>query len=71
MISLFIDNFGHHPAGEPLFSKFITLTGFHEHFAAAIAGIQKYNDLPELGFPAQDLTVSKSLPADPVVKQHT
>ena len=33
-----------HPTGEPLFQKFITLTRFHEHFAAAIAAIQHYHD---------------------------
>ena len=33
-----------HPAREPLHSKFITLTSFQEHFGAAIAAIQKYDD---------------------------
>ena len=28
-----------HPTGEPLFSKFITLTRFQEHFGSAIAAI--------------------------------
>ena len=28
-----------YPEGEPLFSKFFTLTRFHEHFASAIATI--------------------------------
>ena len=28
-----------YPEGERLLSKFITLTGFHEHFASAIAAI--------------------------------
>ena len=29
-----------YPEGEPLFSIFVTLTRFHEHFASAIAAIQ-------------------------------
>ena len=59
-----------HPEGEPLFSKFITLTRFHEHFASAIAAIQHYHDFPELGFPEKDLTVLNSLLTDPVVNQY-
>ena len=50
-----------YPEGEPLFSKFITLTKFHEHFASEIAAIQHYHDFPELGFPELDLTVLNSL----------
>ena len=34
-----------HAAGEPLFSKFITLTRFHETFASAIAAIQNYHEI--------------------------
>ena len=45
------------PTGEPLFSKFLTLRRFHEHFASAIDAIQHYRDLPELGFPELDLKV--------------
>ena len=60
-----------HPTGEPLFSKFITLTKFHEHFASAIAAIQHYHDFPELGFPEVDLTVLNSLLTDPVVNQYS
>ena len=60
-----------HPTGEPLFSKFITLTRFHGHFASAIAAFQSYHDFPELGFPESDLTVIKSLLTDPVVNQYT
>ena len=59
-----------HPEGEPLFSKFITLTRFHEHFASAIAAIQHYHDFPDLGFPEVDLTVLNSLLTDPVVNQY-
>ena len=59
-----------HPAGKTLFSKFITLTRFHEHFASAIAAIQHYHDFPELGFPELDLTVINSLLTDPVVNQY-
>ena len=59
-----------YPEGEPLFSKFVTLTRFHEHFASAIAAIQHYHDFPELGFPEVDLTVLNSLLTDPVVNQH-
>ena len=55
--------------GEPLFSKFITLTTSHEHFASAIAAIQHYHNFPELGFPEVDLTVLNSLLTDPVVNQ--
>ena len=33
-----------YPEGEPLFSKFITLTKFHEHFASAIAAIRHYHE---------------------------
>ena len=43
--------------GEPLFSKFITLTRIHEHFASAITVIQHYHGFPELGFPEADLTI--------------
>ena len=57
------------PEGEPLFSKFITLTKFHEHFSSTIAAIQHYHDFPELGFPEVDLTVVNSLLTDPVVNQ--
>ena len=60
-----------YPEGEPLFSKFITLTRFHEHFASAIAAIQHYHDFPELGFPELDLTVMESILTDPVVNQYT
>ena len=60
-----------HATGEPLFSKFITLTRFHEHFASAIAAIQKYHNFPELGFPESGLTVTESLLTDPVVNQYT
>ena len=60
-----------HPTGKPLSSKFITLTRFHEHFASAIAAIQRYHDFPELGFPESDLTVIESLLTDPVVNQYT
>ena len=57
--------------GETLFSKYITLTRFHEHFASATAAIQNYHDFPELAFPALDLTVIKSLLTDKVVNQCT
>ena len=60
-----------HPAGEPLFSKFIMLTRFHEHFTSEIAAIEKYHDFPQHGFPELDLTVIKSLLTDPVVNQHS
>ena len=60
-----------HPTGEPLFSKCITLTRFHEHFASAIAAIRHYHDFPELGFPELDLTVINSLLTDPVVSHYT
>ena len=60
-----------HPTGEPLFNEFITLTRFHEHFASAIAVIQKYHNFPELEFPESDLTVINSLLIDPVVDQFT
>ena len=59
-----------YPEGEPLFSNFIKLTKVHEHFASAIAAIQHYHDLPELGFPELDLTVLNSLLTDPVVNQY-
>ena len=59
-----------HPEGEPKFSRFLTLTRFHEHFASAIAAIQHYYDFPELGFPEVDLTVVNSLLTDPVVNQY-
>ena len=57
--------------GEPVFSKNITLTRFHEHFASAIAAIRHYHKFPELGFPEADLTVLSSLPTDPVVNQYS
>ena len=60
-----------YPEGEPLFSKFITLTKFHEHFASAIAAIRHYLEFPELGFPEVDLTVLNSLLTDPVVIQYS
>ena len=59
-----------YPTGEPFFSKFITLTRFHEHFASAVAAIQHYHDFPELGFRESDLTVIESLLTDPVVDQY-
>ena len=59
-----------YPKGEPLFSKFVTLTRFHEHFASAKAAIQHYHNFPELGFPEVDLTVINSLLTDPVVNQN-
>ena len=59
-----------YPEVEPLFSKFITLTRFHEPFASAIAAFQHYHDFPELGFPEVDSTVIISLLTDPVVKQY-
>ena len=58
-----------YPEGEPSFSKFITLTRFHEHFALAIAAIRHYHEFPELRFPEVDLTVLNSLLTDPVVNQ--
>ena len=60
-----------YPEGEPLFSKFITLTRFHVYFASAIAAIQHYHDFPELGFHEVDLTVLNSLLTDPVVNQYS
>ena len=60
-----------YPEGEPLFSKFITLTTFHEHFASDIAAIRHYHEFPELGFPEVDLTVLNSLLTDPVVIQYS
>ena len=60
-----------YPEGEPLFSKFITLTSFHERFASAIVAIQRYHDFPELGFPESDLIVIESLLTDPAVTQYT
>ena len=60
-----------YPEGEPLFSRFITLARFHEHFASATAAIQLYHDFPELAFPEWDLTVFNSLLTDPVVNQYT
>ena len=56
---------------KPLFSKFIKLTRFHEHFDSAIAAIQHYHDFPELGLPEVDLTVINSLLTDPVVNQYS
>ena len=58
-----------HPEGEPLLSKFNTLTKFHGHFASSIAAIQHYHDFPEFGFPEVDLTVLNSLLTDAVVNQ--
>ena len=58
------------PEGEPLSSKNIILTRFHEHFASTIAAIQHYHDFPELGFPELDKTVLSSLLTDPVVNQY-
>ena len=60
-----------YPEGEPLVSKFIILTRFHEHFASAIAAIRHYHEFPELGFPEVDLTVLNSLLTDPVVIQYS
>ena len=60
-----------YPEGEPIFSKFITLTRFHEDFASAIAAIRHYHELPELGFPELDLTVLNPLLTDPVVSQYS
>ena len=60
-----------YPKGEPLFSKFITLTKIHEHFALAIAAIRRYHDFPELGFPEVDLPVLNSLLTDPVVNHYS
>ena len=60
-----------YPEGEPLFSKFITLTRFHEHSASAIAAIRYYHEFRELGFPEVDLTVLNSLLTDPVVIQYS
>ena len=60
-----------HPEGEPLFSKFITLTRFHEYLASAIAAYQHYHDFPELGFPEVDLPVLNSLLTDPVANQYS
>ena len=60
-----------HPEGEPLFTKIITLTRFHEYFASAITAIQHYNNSPELGFPEVDLPVLNSLLTDPVVNQYS
>ena len=59
-----------YPEREPLFSTFITLTRFHEHFTSAIAAIQHYHNFPELGFPELDLTVIESLLTNPVVNQY-
>ena len=60
-----------YPEGEPLFSKFTTLTKFHEHFASAIAAIRHYHDFPEFGFPEEDLPVLNSLLTDPVVNHYS
>ena len=59
------------PEGEPLCSKFITLTKYREHFASAIAAIQHYHDFAEFGFLEVDLTVLNSLLTDPVVNQYS
>ena len=56
---------------EPLFSKFITLTRFHEHFVSEIAAIRHYHEFPELRFPEVDLTIPDSLLTDPVVNQYS
>ena len=60
-----------YPEGEPLFSKFITLTRFHEHFASAVVAIRHYHEFPELGFPEVDLTILSSLLTDPVLNQYS
>ena len=60
-----------YPEGEPLFSKFNTLTRFLEHFASAIAANQHYQEFPELGFPEVDLTVLNSLLTKPVLHQYS
>ena len=60
-----------YPEGEHLFSKFIILTRFHEHFDLAFAAIRHYHEFPELGFPEVDLTVLNSLLTDPVVNQYS
>ena len=60
-----------YPEEEPLFSKFITLTRFHEQFALATAANRHYHEFPELGFPEMDLTVLNSLLTDPVVNQNS
>ena len=60
-----------YPEGEPSFSKFITMTRFHEQFASAIAAIRHCHEFPELGFPEVDLAVLKSLLTDPVVNQQS
>ena len=60
-----------YPEGKTLFSKFITLTRFREHFASAIAAIRHYHEIPELWFPEVDLTVLNSLLTDPVVIQYS
>ena len=57
--------------GESLFSKYTTLTIFHESFASAIAAGQHYHDFPELGFPELDMTVLNLLLTDPVVNQYS
>ena len=59
------------PEGEPLFSKFITLTRFHEHLASAIAATQHYHGFPEPGFPELNVTVIEPLLTVPVVNQYT
>ena len=59
------------PEGEPLFSKFIAVTKFHEHFASAIAAIRQYHKFPELGYPEVDLTVLNSILTYPVVNQYS
>ena len=60
-----------YPEGEPLFSKYNTLTRFHEHFASAIPAIRHDHEFPELGFPEVDLTVLNSLLTDRVVNLYS
>ena len=60
-----------HPTGDPLLSKDITLMGFHEHFASAIAAIPNHNNFPEICLAGSDLTVIESLLTDPVVNRYT
>ena len=60
-----------YPGVESLFSKFVTLTRFHEHFASAIAAIRHYQEFPELGCPEVELTVFMSLLTDTVVNQYS
>ena len=57
--------------GQPLFSKFITLTRFHEYFASGIAAIRHCHEFPEFGSPEVDLAVLNSLLTDPRVNQQS